>query len=219
MEVSNAAVDDYVRSVLARHDEPVLLEMEARAAEHGFPIVGRMVGVVLELLARSIGATRVFELGSGFGYSAYWFSRAIGPDGELHLTDRDPDNERLAKDFLGRAGLDRPINRWPVRRGLLRRRQGIVPGSVASREGSNPPRRPLPVRQHAGLGLGFGRHRRRDAAGMDRCRPGAQHHGHLRRGVPEHDPADQGRGDGRPPERLTLPFVGAGGFEPPTSAL
>ena len=109
MEVSNAAVDDYVRSVLARHDEPVLLEMEARAAEHGFPIVGRMVGVVLELLARSIGATRVFELGSGFGYSAYWFSRAIGPDGELHLTDRDPDNERLAKDFLGRAGLDRPI--------------------------------------------------------------------------------------------------------------
>jgi len=109
MEVSNAAVDDYVRSVLARHDEPVLLEMEARAAEHGFPIVGRMVGVVLELLARSIGATRVFELGSGFGYSAYWFSRAIGPDGEIHLTDRDPDNERLAKDFLGRAGLDRPI--------------------------------------------------------------------------------------------------------------
>jgi len=109
MEVSNAAVDDYVRSVLARHDEPVLLEMEARAAEHGFPIVGRMVGVVLELLARSIGATRVFELGSGFGYSAYWFSRAIGPDGELHLTDRDADNERLAKDFLGRAGLDRPI--------------------------------------------------------------------------------------------------------------
>ena len=109
MEVSNAAVDDYVRSVLARHDEPVLLEMEGRAAEHGFPIVGRMVGVVLELLARSIGATRVFELGSGFGYSAYWFSRAIGPDGEIHLTDRDPDNERLAKDFLGRAGLDRPI--------------------------------------------------------------------------------------------------------------
>ena len=109
MEVSNAAVDDYVRSVLARHDEPVLLEMEARAAEHGFPIVGRMVGVVLELLARSIRSTRVFELGSGFGYSAYWFSRAIGPDGDLHLTDRDPDNERLAKDFLGRAGLDRPI--------------------------------------------------------------------------------------------------------------
>ena len=109
MEVSNAAVDDYIRSVLASHDEPVLLEMEARAAEHGFPIVGRMVGVVLELLARSAGAARIFELGSGFGYSAYWFSRAIGPAGELHLTDREPENERMAKDFLGRAGLDRPI--------------------------------------------------------------------------------------------------------------
>ena len=41
-----------------------------------FPIVGRNVGVTLEILARSVGARRVFELGSGFGYSGYWHSRA-----------------------------------------------------------------------------------------------------------------------------------------------
>ena len=57
-----------------------------------------------------IGAKRIFELGSGYGYSAYWFSRATGPDAEIHLTDTDPENERLALDFLGRAGLDKPIN-------------------------------------------------------------------------------------------------------------
>ena len=45
------------------------------------------------------------ELGSGFGYSAYWFARAIGADGELHLTDGDPENERKAIDYLGRAEL------------------------------------------------------------------------------------------------------------------
>ena len=83
--------------------------MEREAEERGFPIVGRMVGVVLEMMARAIGAQRVFELGSGFGYSAYWFSRAVGPSGELHLSDGDPVNEEAARDYLGRAGLDEPI--------------------------------------------------------------------------------------------------------------
>jgi predicted O-methyltransferase YrrM len=83
--------------------------MEAEARERGFPIIDRLCGVTIELLARSIGAGRVFELGSGYGYSGYWFSRAVGPDGELHLTDGDPENERKATDYLGRAGLDGPV--------------------------------------------------------------------------------------------------------------
>ncbi len=109
MDITNPAIEDYIRGVLARHDEPVLLEMEAEANERGFPIVGRMVGVAIEILARGIGARRVFELGSGYGYSGYWFSRAVGSDGELHLTDGDPENERKALDYLGRAGLDKPV--------------------------------------------------------------------------------------------------------------
>src|SRR6266536_78359 len=109
MEITNPTIEGYIRGLLARHDEPVLLEMEAEAKEKGFPIVGRMVGVVLEILARSIGAKRVFELGSGYGYSGYWFSRAVGAGGELHLTDGDPENERKALDYLGRAGLAGPV--------------------------------------------------------------------------------------------------------------
>ena len=109
MDIVNPDVERYMRGLLDRHDEPVLLEMEAEAAERGFPIIDRQCGVTLEVLARSIGAKRVFELGSGYGYSGYWFSRAIGPDGELHLTDGDPANERKALDYLGRAGLDGPV--------------------------------------------------------------------------------------------------------------
>jgi caffeoyl-CoA O-methyltransferase len=93
----------------ARFDEPVLLEMEAEAAERNFPIVGRNVGITLEILARSVGARRVIELGSGYGYSGYWHSRAVGPGGELHLTDGDPENGRKAEDYLGRAGLWEPV--------------------------------------------------------------------------------------------------------------
>jgi predicted O-methyltransferase YrrM len=85
----------------------LLLEMEEEGRRRDFPIVGRLVGVTLELLARAVGARRIFELGSGFGYSAYWFARAVGQDGEVHCTDGDPANERAASDYLGRAGL------WP----------------------------------------------------------------------------------------------------------
>jgi caffeoyl-CoA O-methyltransferase len=98
-------LEDYMRRLAERYDEPVLVSMEEHAAGIGFPIVGRLCGIVLETLARSIGAKRVFELGSGFGYSAYWFARAVGADGELHLTDRDEGNRTLAHDYLGRAGV------------------------------------------------------------------------------------------------------------------
>jgi caffeoyl-CoA O-methyltransferase len=103
-------MDDAVESYLTElakteHEESVLVQMEARAAEHGFPIVGRATGRFLELAARAVGARRVMELGSGYGYSAYWFARAVGPDGEVICTDGDAENARLAEGYLSTAGL------------------------------------------------------------------------------------------------------------------
>ena len=109
MDIVDPRIETYMADRLSRYDEPVLLEMEREAEERAFPIVGRNVGVTLEVLARSVRARRVVELGSGFGYSAYWFSRAVGADGEVHCTDGDPENERKAADYLSRAGLDGPI--------------------------------------------------------------------------------------------------------------
>jgi caffeoyl-CoA O-methyltransferase len=113
MEPVQPAVEGYMRSLLDRYDEPVLLEMEDEAAERGFPIIERLCGVAIELLARSVGARRVFELGSGYGYSAYWFARAVGPDGEVHCTDGDPANEQKAEAYLSRAGVWDRV-RWHV---------------------------------------------------------------------------------------------------------
>ncbi len=109
MDIVAPPIESYLRKLSSGDDEPVLLEMEALAEAEGFAIIGRLCGRVLEVLARSIDAKRIFEMGSGFGYSGYWFSRATGPGGEIHLTDMDPDNERKALDFLKRAGLDGPI--------------------------------------------------------------------------------------------------------------
>jgi len=105
MDIVDPRIEAYMEGRLRRFDEPVLLEMEAHADERGFPIVGRTVGVMLEVLARSVGARRIMELGSGFGYSAYWHARAVGSEGEVHLTDGDPENEVKAADYMKRAGL------------------------------------------------------------------------------------------------------------------
>ena len=105
MDIVDPRIEAYTASLHARYDEPVMLEMEAEARASGFPIVGRNVGVTLWTLAAAIGARRVFELGSGFGYSALWFAKATGPAGEIHLTDGDPENERKASDALQRAGV------------------------------------------------------------------------------------------------------------------
>jgi caffeoyl-CoA O-methyltransferase len=110
MDILNPAVERYLASLATTDDEEVLIEMEEYARERGFPIVGRLCGRFLEVMAHSIDAKRIFEMGSGYGYSAYWFSRATGPEGEIHLTDMDPENERRALDYLARAGLDGPID-------------------------------------------------------------------------------------------------------------
>jgi predicted O-methyltransferase YrrM len=100
------SVEQYLTGLAeVEHDDPVLVEMEERADEHGFPIVGRATGRFLELTARAIGASRVMELGSGYGYSAYWFARAVGPGGSVTCTDGDAGNAAQAQEYLTRAGL------------------------------------------------------------------------------------------------------------------
>jgi predicted O-methyltransferase YrrM len=60
---------------------PELAAMEEEAARTRFPIIGPAAGQCCYLIARMIGARRVFEMGSGFGYSTAWFARAVAENG------------------------------------------------------------------------------------------------------------------------------------------
>ncbi len=104
MPIVNQDIEMYLGRA-APASRGVLQEMERLAEERRFPIVGPLVGRLLFLLARAIGGRTVFECGSGFGYSAHWFASALPARGRVHLTDGSADNCRLARDFLGRAGL------------------------------------------------------------------------------------------------------------------
>jgi predicted O-methyltransferase YrrM len=98
----NPRIEEYLRG-LYDSDDPVRREMEALAKQKDFPIVGPLVGRHLSLLCRAIEARRVFELGSGYGYSALFFARAVGEGGEVHCTELSAENIALARGFLGRA--------------------------------------------------------------------------------------------------------------------
>jgi len=84
---------------------PVMREMEQLAEEKGFPIIGPLVGRFLYQMALATKARRVLELGSGYGYSAFWFSLAMKGKGHITMTDGDKANKRSAIDFFKRAGL------------------------------------------------------------------------------------------------------------------
>jgi predicted O-methyltransferase YrrM len=102
--ITNPRINRYLLEVQSdRH--PILRPMEAYAERHGFPIIGPLVGRVLFQLSRLIGARRVFELGSGYGYTAVWFAQAVGPRGRVVMTEGDPENSALAMRYLRRARL------------------------------------------------------------------------------------------------------------------
>ena len=102
-------VESYIAALGASPD-PVLAAMEALAERRRFPIVGRHAGSLLGLLARCIGARTVLELGSGYGYSALWFARAVPADGKVVCTDLSEDNRDLALGYFRTAGLESRID-------------------------------------------------------------------------------------------------------------
>lgn len=93
------------RLVPARSGEMQAMERYARAID--FPIIGPASGNLCYLLARAIGAHRIFELGSGYGYSTAWFARAVQENGggEVHHVVWHADLSQQARGHLARLGL------------------------------------------------------------------------------------------------------------------
>lgn len=82
--------------------------MEAYAREHDFPIIGPVAGYLCYQVARMIGARRIFELGSGYGYSTAWFAQAVQENGggAVHHVVWDEQLSTMARGHLSQLGYD-----------------------------------------------------------------------------------------------------------------
>lgn len=94
------------RLVPPRHAE--MQAMEAYAKQTHFPVIGPVAGHFCYQLARMIGARRIFEMGSGFGYSTAWFARAVKENGggTVYHVVWDEALSRRARTHLSTLGFD-----------------------------------------------------------------------------------------------------------------
>ena len=100
-----ADVDAYLGSLFP--DDAVLRAAVERGRAAGLPeiSVSPMQGRLLNILARSVGARAILEVGTLAGYSAIWLGRALPADGHMVTLEVDAHHAEVARANLDAAGL------------------------------------------------------------------------------------------------------------------
>ncbi|KAH9914535.1 O-methyltransferase family 3 protein [Amylocystis lapponica] len=98
--------DAYHNSLLIGPDEALQHVVET-SEEHDLPAIAVSIaqGKFLNLLARSMGARRILEVGTLGGFSAIWLSRALPADGELVSLELSEKHAQVAWGNLAHTGL------------------------------------------------------------------------------------------------------------------
>jgi predicted O-methyltransferase YrrM len=110
VDIVHPDIEKYLTDLIPNRDE-VLVEMEKIGYTRGFPIIGPLVGRLLYQMVILIGAKKIFEMGSGFGYSAYWMAKAMNQipesaaSGKIICTDGKAENAKQAMEFFKRGGI------------------------------------------------------------------------------------------------------------------
>ena len=87
--------DDGLRGALAASDAAGLPSISVTPAQ----------GKVLNLLARSIGARAILEIGTLGGYSTIWLARGLQPGGRLITIEADEKHAAVARENIARANV------------------------------------------------------------------------------------------------------------------
>src|SRR3954468_4250742 len=106
-------VPDAIERYLAglNHAADAVLESIARAnATRGLPLVDAEVGALLRVLATSINASRILEIGTAIGYSGIWLAGALPAGGMLVTMEFDEGRAREARENFARAGVSNRVS-------------------------------------------------------------------------------------------------------------
>ena len=90
---------------LNRLSDPVLDDIARGNAVAHLPLVDAEVGALLRVLATSMGATRILEIGTAIGYSGIWLAGALPPGGTLLTMEINPERAKEARNNFAKAGL------------------------------------------------------------------------------------------------------------------
>jgi predicted O-methyltransferase YrrM len=94
----SAAVDEYLVGLYGLEQDAMAAVLAANAAAHLPAIdVSPMQGRLLRILAQSIGARRILEIGTLGGYSTLWLAGALPPDGQLITLEANARHAKVAR--------------------------------------------------------------------------------------------------------------------------
>ncbi|KAF9556840.1 O-methyltransferase family 3 protein [Agrocybe pediades] len=99
--------DEYHNSFLIPQDDSMAAVMKNCEAQ-GLPdiAVSAAQGKLLNLIAKSIGAKKVLEVGTLGGYSTIWFARALPTDGKVVTLEIDPHHAKVSQENFKIAGVE-----------------------------------------------------------------------------------------------------------------
>src|SRR5262249_41451030 len=100
------AVDNYINGLFVPADAALDATLAASSAA-GLPAisVAPNQGKLLNLLARTVGARKILEIGTLGGYSTIWLARALPSGGRLVTLEADPKHAEVARANIAGAGL------------------------------------------------------------------------------------------------------------------
>src|SRR3954468_20209162 len=101
-----ADVDRYIIDLFVPPDAALDAALQA-TADAGMPLinVAPNQGRLLHILALSVGARSILEIGTLGGYSTIWLARALPAGGRLITLEADPRHAEVARANIARAGL------------------------------------------------------------------------------------------------------------------
>jgi predicted O-methyltransferase YrrM len=109
MKITAKKVEKYMEALLENRST-IFKEIEDYARSIDFPIIEPLVGNLLNHYVNIIDARRILELGSGFGYSALWFSEGRDEKTEIICTDFKEENRKLAEKYFKKAKIKTKID-------------------------------------------------------------------------------------------------------------
>ncbi len=101
-----SAVDSYINALFVPQDEALEAALKT-STDAGLPVinVAPNQGKFLHLLAQTVAAQRILEVGTLGGYSTIWLARALPKDGQLLSLEADPKHAEVARANIEKAGL------------------------------------------------------------------------------------------------------------------
>lgn len=108
-ELVPAAVAGYLAGLAPAEDER-LAAVRARSASDGVPALSADSAWLLHVIAAAMRPARIFEIGTGYGYSGLLLARALVPEGVLFTVERDAARATVAREHFAEAGVADRVN-------------------------------------------------------------------------------------------------------------